>query len=40
MPVAERLKHYDMARDVFMQRDDLMIEYATLLNLSERYGDA
>lgn len=40
MPVAERLKHYDMARDVFMQRDDLMIEYVTLLNLSERYGDA
>lgn len=40
MPVAERLKRYEAARDVFMQRDDLMIEYATLLNLLGRYEEA
>jgi len=40
MPADERLKNYDAAREVFMQRDDLMIEYATMLNLLGRYGDA
>jgi tetratricopeptide (TPR) repeat protein len=40
MPVAERLENYEAARDVFMKRDDLMIEYATLLNLLGRYGEA
>ncbi len=40
MPVAERLEKYEAARDVFMKRDDLMIEYATLLNLLGRYGEA
>ena len=40
MPAAERLEKYEAARDVFMKRDDLMIEYATLLNLMGRYGEA
>ncbi|WP_312428481.1 DUF5107 domain-containing protein [Lacrimispora sp.] len=40
MPAAERLENYEAARDVFMKRDDLMIEYATLLNLLGRYGEA
>jgi tetratricopeptide (TPR) repeat protein len=40
MTAAERLEKYEAARDVFMKRDDLMIEYATLLNLLERYGEA
>lgn len=40
MPAAERLGKYEAARDVFMKRDDLMIEYATLLNLMGRYGEA
>jgi tetratricopeptide (TPR) repeat protein len=40
MMAAERLEKYEAARDVFMKRDDLMIEYATLLNLLERYGEA
>lgn len=40
MPVWERLKRYEAARDVFMKRDDLMIEYATLLNLLGRYNEA
>ncbi len=40
MPVAERLEKYEAAKDVFMKRDDLMIEYATLLNLSGRYREA
>lgn len=39
-PAAERLEKYKAARSVFMKRDDLMIEYATLLNLLGRYGDA
>lgn len=38
--VAERLKNYEAAKTVFMQRDDLMIEYATLLNLLGRYQEA
>jgi tetratricopeptide (TPR) repeat protein len=40
MPVAERLEKYEAAKDVFMKRDDLMIEYATLLNLSGRFREA
>lgn len=40
MPVEERLARYEANRDVFMQRDDLKIEYATLLNLLGRYGEA
>ncbi|WP_395549303.1 MULTISPECIES: DUF5107 domain-containing protein [unclassified Lacrimispora] len=40
MPASERLEKYEAARDVFMKRDDLMIEYATLLNLLGRYGEA
>lgn len=40
MPATERLERYEAARDVFMKRDDLMIEYATLLNLLGRHGDA
>ncbi len=40
MPADERLQRYDAAREVFMRRDDLMIEYAALLNLLGRYGDA
>lgn len=40
MPAAERLARYEANRDVFMKRDDLKIEYATLLNLLGRYGEA
>lgn len=40
MPVSERLREYEAAREVFMKRDDLMIEYAALLNLLGRYGEA
>lgn len=40
MPVQERLQRYENAREVFMKRDDLMIEYATLLNNMERYEEA
>ncbi len=40
MPAAVRLEKYEAARNVFMKRDDLMIEYATLLNLLGRYADA
>ena len=40
MPVSERLAHYEQHRAVFMKRDDLMIEYATLLNLLGRYQEA
>ena len=40
LPVEERLKNYEAARDIFMQRDDLMIEYATLLNLLGQYEEA
>lgn len=40
MPVAERLKRYEASKDVFMNRDDLMIEYVTLLNLLGRYEEA
>ena len=40
MPVAERLSRYEKAKEIFMQRDDLMIEYVTLLNLSGHYKEA
>ncbi len=40
MPVAERLSRYEKAKEIFMQRDDLMIEYVTLLNLSGHYKKA
>lgn len=40
MPADERLARYEASRDVFMKRDDLKIEYATLLNLLGRYQDA
>ena len=36
----ERLARYEANRDVFLKRDDLKIEYATLLNLLGRYGEA
>lgn len=35
-----RLQRYEAAREIFMQRDDLMIEYATLLNLEGRYKES
>lgn len=40
MPVEERLGRYEANRDVFLRRDDLKIEYATLLNLLGRYEEA
>ena len=40
MSVAERLSRYEKAKEIFMQRDDLMIEYVTLLNLSGHYKEA
>lgn len=40
MKAAKRLEKYEAARDVFMKRDDLMIEYAALLNLMGRYREA
>lgn len=40
MTADERLARYEAQRSVFMQRDDLMIEYATLLNLTGRYEEA
>ena len=40
MPAEERLGRYEANRDVFMKRDDLKIEYATLLNLLGRYEEA
>lgn len=40
MPIAERLEHYENNKSVFMKRDDLKIEYVTLLNLLGRYADA
>ncbi|MDD3251060.1 MAG: DUF5107 domain-containing protein [Lachnospiraceae bacterium] len=38
--IEERLQRYNTAKAVFMKRDDLMIEYATLLNLSGNYQKA
>lgn len=40
VPVAERLARYQANRQVFLRRDDLKIEYATLLNLLGRYQEA
>ena len=40
VPAKERLARYEADRDVFMRRDDLKIEYATLLNLLGRYEEA
>ena len=40
LPAAERLGRYEANRDVFLKRDDLKIEYATLLNLLGRYQEA
>ena len=40
MPAEERLGRYEANREVFLKRDDLKIEYATLLNLLGRYGEA
>ena len=40
MPAAERLARYEANQDVFLRRDDLKIEYATLLNLLGRYEEA
>lgn len=40
MPISERLEHYENNKLVFMKRDDLKIEYVTLLNLLGRYADA
>lgn len=40
MPVEERLAWYEANREVFLKRDDLKIEYAALLNLLGRYGEA
>lgn len=40
MPAEERLGRYEANRDVFLKRDDLKIEYATLLNLLGRYEEA
>lgn len=40
MPAAKRLARYESAREVFMKRDDLKIEYVTLLNLLGRYEEA
>lgn len=36
----ERLQHYEANASVFTQRDDLMVEYATLLNLCGKYQEA
>ncbi|MDD3415175.1 MAG: DUF5107 domain-containing protein [Lachnospiraceae bacterium] len=40
MTVEERLQRYENYKDVFMQRDDLIIEYATLQNLCGHYEKA
>lgn len=37
---AERIKNYDANKDVFEQRDDLCVEYITLLNLLGRHEEA
>ena len=37
---AERIKKFEAHRAVFSQRDDLMVEYVTLLNLLGRYDEA
>lgn len=40
MTVKERLARYDAAEEVYTQRDDLVIEYITMLNLQGRYEEA
>ena len=40
VPAAERLKNYDANASVFTKRDDLMVEYVTLLNLTGHYQKA
>ncbi len=40
VPVAERFAFLDARRDVVFRRDDLTVEYVTLLNLLGRYEDA
>jgi tetratricopeptide (TPR) repeat protein len=40
MPVQERIAAYDSHKQIFMQRDDLIIEYITLMNLTGQYGRA
>ena len=37
---AERLQNYEQHHDVFVQRDDLITEYVTLLNLTGKYSNA
>lgn len=39
-PTAKRLQNYEANTSIFMQRDDLMVEYATLLNLSGKFYEA
>lgn len=38
--IEKRLEQFEANRDTFLQRDDLCTEYATLLNLQERYEEA
>jgi len=40
MPVEKRLAKYEASRKVFMKRDDLIIEYVTLLNMTGKYQQA
>lgn len=40
MPVEGRLARYEADRELFLKRDDLKIEYVTLLNLLDRYEEA
>ncbi len=40
MSPAERVRNYDANKDVFEQRDDLCVEYITLLNLLGRHKEA
>lgn len=39
-PYAERLQNYDTLPDIIAQRDDLILEHATLLNQLGRYEEA
>lgn len=36
----ERLKNYEAHKDIIAERDDVMLEYVTLLNLTEKYQKA
>ena len=40
IPVATRLANYENHKDVFVDRDDLYIEYVTLYNMLGRYEEA